>query len=677
MKNLQSFLEIQDSLSSHMKFSINGKCSYHSSIGIILSFLINISCVSFIINYVSNLITHTKPNINYMKSASSKSPNITLNTDDLIFTLGFRESELKIINDPTILTIEATYQITTSQNGNYNIQNYNLDFMNCSNISNYFYKKNLGDIFESTGLINYTCFSWKEGDIILGGHFGTEFYSSINITIKKCVNNTENKYFCKSQEYIDYIAQYGWLEITYITAYADFYNYSTPIQYETQDFYSETDSHLTKRVYMYFNPLYFYSENDILFSNKKVEKVIKFEKCITDINRITENRPYIYIINLISSTLVEEYFRKYDKIQDLASNVGGLWYGLRLVSFFIMHHYKKKELDCFIANSLFTFIPLKENEKKTYSIFVNSNNEKLRKMNKNKTFTDKKNNIFLNSENKQEKKGNLITTEYQLKSKVVNSNIINRPQIKNINENVVELSGSLNLEFIHNQSPRRKKNSMIITEGKNNNAISIEKIKKIDYHFGKLTYTLFCSCTQIAKKLNDEYEKLIKELQKYTDFVKLSLNLFDLEKIKEVIIEKGISENWVSKSKIVFISQTSYNESFNNDNYNSNEMISKLAKENILNNNMIISNKQNDKNNKIERVSLFKKMKDNENKNKQIMYEKDNYYIKNNAAESNKIKAKKNKNKIKGKNIKNNSNSGISFLSDLKRSSIFSFVNIK
>ena len=681
MKKFRSFLELQDSLSSQMKFSINGKSSYHSSIGIILSLLINFACICLIINKISILIAHNKPNINYMKSSSYRSSNITLNTDDLIFTIGFRDISYKVINDPTILTIEAKYIVTSSKNGSfYNKENY-LDFMNCSNISKYFYKKNLGSVFESTGLKDYTCFSWKGGDIILGGYFATEFYSTINIALKKCVNNTENKFICKSQEYIDSVTQNGWLEITYITSYVDIYNYSTPIQYEAQDFYTETDSQLTKRVYMYFNPIYFYSENNILFSYEKVDKAIKFDRYTTDINRITENRQNIYLVNLVSSTVVEQYFRKYDKLQDLASTLGGTWYGLGLLAYIIMCHYKEKELNCFIANSLFTFIPLKENEKKTYSIFVNNNHEKFSKLNKNKTFTDnKKNDVYLNFKNKKEKKENLITSEYKLKNNIINSNKNNLLQIKCINNDFSPLTANLSPGMIYNKAPKRRKNSMIVTEGINNSITNIKRMKKIDYHFGKLTYTLFCSCTQLGRNLNKEYGKVLKELQKYTDFVKLSLNLFDLEKIKEVIIEKGISENWVSKSKIVYINQSSIKELFIRDNYNPNEIRPKLLKENILNNNNIINKNQDNEDNKIEGISLFKKTKDNENKkkNKMLNQEKDNCCIENNIINENEKQAKNNNNKVKENDNKNNNNSVISSLyNELKNSSVFSSVLLK
>ena len=603
-----------------------------------------------------------------MKSTSYQSPNITFNTDDLIFTIAFRDKDFNVINDPSILYIDGYYEVTATINGNYETYLNQLDFMNCSNISNFFNKRNLGDIFISTGLIEYTCFSWKGGDIVLGGHFGTEFYGNINIDIKKCVNNTEAGIICKSQEYIDSVAQDGWLEITYITAYADFNNYSTPIQYSTEDFYTQTDAKLSKRVYLYFNPLYFYSENNIIFTNQKVDKAIKFDRYTTDINRVTEDSPDLYIINLISSTNKEEYYRKYDKIQDYTSTIGGLWYGLGLVAYVMACHYKEKELNCFIANSLFTFVPLEEDTKQNFSIFTYINHKKISKISQNKICNESGNNTYLQMKNKRKKNENLNVSGNQLKNNEVSSNINNRLRIGNISNNLVASPENMNPKIVHNKSQKIINKSMIITQQKNNIITSSEQIKKINYHFGKLTYTLFCRCTETGKHLNNEYEKVVKALQKYNDFIKLSFNLFDLEKIKEIIIEKGISENWEPKSKIVFVNQLSTKGLFRKDK-------SKLSNENILNDDMIISKNRN-KDNKIKTSSLYIKMKDNENINKRNVHDKDNNCIQFNLVNENENSFKNDKNKIKDNNSRDNS--AISSLHrELKSSSVFNQFDLK
>ena len=191
-----------------------------------------------------------------------------------------------------------------------------------------------------------------------------------------------------------------------------------------------------------------------------------------------------------------------------------------------------------------------------------------------------------------------------------------------------------------------------------------------------MTYTLFCGCTKIGKNLNDEYEKVLKELQKYTDIIKLSFNLFDLEKIKEVVIEKGISENWISKSKIVYINQLPIIEPLNKD--SSNEIISKLLKENILNNNnMTISKIQNDEDIKNEAFSLFKKTKINENNIKKTMNAKHNYCSEDNVLDENKNQENNDKNEIKKNDNKNNNSIISSLYSELKSSSVISSADLK
>ena len=62
-----------------------------------------------------------------------------------------------------------------------------------------------------------------------------------------------------------------------------------------------------------------------------------------------------------------------------------------------------------------------------------------------------------------------MSSEYQLKNNMANSNIDNQFRKKNINinNNFLSLQNNSNHEVIYNQGPKHKKNSMIITEGKN------------------------------------------------------------------------------------------------------------------------------------------------------------------------------------------------------------------
>jgi hypothetical protein len=60
--------------------------------------------------------------------------NMTLNTKQLLFTIAFRDKDYKLINDPSIASLNAFYERTTTYNGEINIEELKLDFMNCSNV---------------------------------------------------------------------------------------------------------------------------------------------------------------------------------------------------------------------------------------------------------------------------------------------------------------------------------------------------------------------------------------------------------------------------------------------------------------------------------------------------------------------------------------------------------------
>ncbi len=98
---------------------------------------------------------------------------------------------------------------------------------------------------------------------------------------------------------------------------------------------------------------------------------------------------------------------------------------------------------------------------------------------------------------------------------------------------------------------------MIVT-----NSVEEDNIKEnsgsvltIKYNFCEFTHTLFCRCTKRSKKLLKEYEKICNELNHYTDIIEASKFFMDVEKIKEIIADKNISQSWISHKKRVYINR--------------------------------------------------------------------------------------------------------------------------
>ena len=350
---LLQLLEIQDSSKIPFHFLFNGKRNIHFTFGIILSLLMNIISFLFSITLILELLHHSKPSVNYAQFQSSMTTNMTLNTKQLLFTIAFRDKDYKLINDPTIASLNAFYERTTTFNGVINIEELQLDFMNCSNVYPLFKEFGVSDNFDNVGLINYNCYNYTE-PIIIGGKYGTEFYANLAFYISKCRNSSDSNITCKSEEDIDDLLEKGWLQITYVSSYVDFNNYSHPIQYVTEDTYIMFDVKMNKKMYVFFSPLQIFSENNILFSNEKKETSTKHDITTTDIISVLDNG-IISSIMVCPSFTVDKYYRRYIKIQEIGASIGGLYSGLSIISFLLTAFYKLRYVEMKIINELFFF----------------------------------------------------------------------------------------------------------------------------------------------------------------------------------------------------------------------------------------------------------------------------------------------------------------------------------
>ena len=492
-------LEAQDTSKSQFQFFFHGKRNIHFPFGMFLSLLINFASFCLSITLLFELINHSKPSVNYAKFHSSMTTNMTLNTKELLFTIAFRDNNYNIIKDPSIASIIATYEKTVSINGDLKIDIIDLDFMNCSNIYPLFKEFGVDDRFNSTGLINYNCYNYSE-PIIIGGKNGTEFYANLAFYITKCRNSSNSNIICKSEEEIDSLIQKGWLQITYVSSYVDFNNYSHPIQYVTEDTYIMFDVFMNKKMYLYFSPLEIYSENNIIFSNEKKEMSTKHDVTTTDIISVLENG-IVSSIMVCPSFTVDKYYRRYIKIQEIGASIGGLYSGLTIISVILSSYHKYRYTEMKIINEIFTFASEKVIKDK-YSLF------KLQPLLKNDE-NNKNNSLNINN-NKVSKDKNFI---FHLPIK--------------ISGNPITFMG---------QKPKFNKIYYY----------------KIDINFCNSIRLMFCCCKSQTRINYKEHHFAFKELLKYIDYVEVSKIFMDVEKIKSILKSNNIiSEEWVSKNKLV------------------------------------------------------------------------------------------------------------------------------
>ena len=507
-EKLITFLEIQDSSKSPFQFLFKGKRNIYFPFGMFLSLLINISTICLSTILLFELIYHSKPVVSFAKFQSQLTKNMTLNTKELIFTITFRDKYHNLINDPSIAYIEANYVKTIANNGIINSYNLKLTSMNCSNIYPIFKNFGLDDKFNSTGILYYNCYNFSE-PIIIGGKYGTDFYGNIEFSIRKCRNSSDSNIKCKSEEEINSILEKSWLQMTYISSFIDFNNYSNPIQYITEDIYFNIDINLNKQIYIYFSSLEIYSENNIIFSNKKNDSSTKQDITVRDIVSVLDNGE-ISLILICPSFNIDKYYRKYVKIQEIGASISGFYSGLNLLAFILSLYHQRRFTEMKIINELFIFGCEK----------LLNQNENLFKLKKLKNLSLNK----INNINYIHQSSLMISRQLKIESKIIKNSKVFDPS-------------SITIPFYYNDIQKFNKFHYY----------------KIDLNFINTLKLLFCSWRKNSNINFNDYKYIMKELLKYIDYIEVSKLLMDVEKIKGILQCQDTEIKWKTGKKLFML----------------------------------------------------------------------------------------------------------------------------
>lgn len=349
------FLERQDHFSYNFNFEFLGKKKFHTLIGIILSLIMNIGCLVMCIIYLVELCSHSNPNVNYTKIKKTQTTNLTLNTKELLYSIGLRNKNYQIIKDPTIVSVVPIYEYMYKNNDGSLVQEeILLDIINCTVLHSKFLEIGLGDQFITNGIKDFFCFNgtYKGKPIILGGNYGSNFYGNLAIYIRKCINSTENfqkNIICQPEKVIKENMQDAWIQIKYSSAFIDSDNYSSPISYVLDGYYTRLDYSINKMLYTYFNQVNFYSENNIIFNNQHHYTAIKEDDEVTDLN-VENSDGSIFTAYVCSSYTRENYKRSYIKIQEIGANIAGLFNCIFVIVFLAIKFYQSHLLDIKILN---------------------------------------------------------------------------------------------------------------------------------------------------------------------------------------------------------------------------------------------------------------------------------------------------------------------------------------
>lgn len=393
----------------------------------------------------------------------------------------------------------------------------------------------------------FWCLPKNDETNYMEGFFGANHLRTAQFILSKCTNSTTNNKKCKSEEYVNKILQGGVIAVQSNKFILDSKNLTSPLKKTAVDTWQILNLNMEIDLFFYMKTLEF--ETDIGFLLPEFEKYTKYDYDDPKVVYLLKDKINDNILSKVAfqgSNKGSKFMRKYEKIQDIVTKIGGLLKFLvaigQVVSFttsyvefnndiiFNLTEYHKQE--SFSANSILKNLEKKFSNNNLKEIKVNIENKEsdnsihISKFRSNRL---KKMNLE-NEENKNEMSNQNINEINQSRIQNENRNLNSQNQVNNVKKNV-EISP------IDNKSLNHKYDEYILNLDDSNDYIDC--CSHFIRFFEGIYHVTFGFCFDSFKKkkinlVNTNLSKIISfesiiKTHFFTEFLKNNLEKIDSE----------------------------------------------------------------------------------------------------------------------------------------------------
>ena len=345
--------------------------SYSTFIGKFSSWIIIGITLAIFMNFGQNMFYHQNPLSIVSATVSTDPPYYDLREGFFIaFGLqDLRNHSLHYI-DESIYTVQM---IQRTKVGSHMTLNYltvdrcSLDMVPDIDDLKVYYSRNQID--------NLYCLKNFSSEFALQSTWDGPLYKNILINILPCKNNSKNSNICKSDDIIQAALNSGNYAMHFSTLAIDPNNYEKPIVTFGKDIYTPISSLTLTYFEMNFGNINFFTDKGFLFED------------LEQINQATylSNRQILSFrsdsivlqVDMKLDKVLTTYIRKYDKIQTVLANIGGIIKALMLLANFLVSPFINFNFKLTLANNTFNF---KTNKKNKNNIQITSNPNKIKNM---------------------------------------------------------------------------------------------------------------------------------------------------------------------------------------------------------------------------------------------------------------------------------------------------------
>ena len=410
---------------------------FSSYLGITLSFLSIILLIIIVIKYGYDLLSYS--NFTVIQSQKDLNREKIINFTDIPLMIGLCDN----LGNP-IQFNKKYYQITMYKQSIYPLfennsfigiesKMNNIEITTCNDSQKIL---SAFELFEGFDYEKYLCPKSNQ-NLYIKGRYGEvkKGFDIIHFYVERCVNSSKNNYSCVNESEINtFFSEDIFLSIYFIKEVANHYNINHPITKDLRTDYFSISLDVRKLYIYNFLISEYLSDNGFIFQNIKKYNFAEIYNLYVDILR-NEN-PYAQLGVIFTCVEHEiQYVRKYNKIQDMCSSLGGILTFIFKIFEYITVYITKKTFISDITNNL---------------VNVKSNNiRKIHKLSVKDLDSNNKNNLNVNKLNVSSKNQFLHKNQ---------DDILWKKEIKklnDINNNFIEKN---KISFYYNNSLEKKRN---------------------------------------------------------------------------------------------------------------------------------------------------------------------------------------------------------------------------
>ncbi|EAS02655.2 ubiquitin-conjugating enzyme family protein (macronuclear) [Tetrahymena thermophila SB210] len=305
---------------------------------------------------IQEMIYKTNPSVIYEQQIVSNPSRYNLTTNNFSFMVTLLDSTFNPIYDETIYRIEGNflYKLPTinpdGSEGTAQFYNKAIEMELCTEKS--FQVENAKDYFLNLPYQKMYCFK-NIDDFYLVGQFEMDIFSVIQINVIPCDDqDPQNKIKCMEKTQRDQILSKTLLQVYYTTQVVQVSNNKQPFNSIGATYFWETNIDFLQNINLLYIKTYVEDNQGLIFDDVKTQNSLLFS---SERMMMSSKKDFsIYQISLyLEKNKEQKYLRKYLKISEAFSQVGGIFNVLFMIGCIIAQPYSQMQLNRKLFNSTF------------------------------------------------------------------------------------------------------------------------------------------------------------------------------------------------------------------------------------------------------------------------------------------------------------------------------------